>query len=378
MIKVAEPFVGEEEAAAVREVLLSGRYVSGAKVRQFEEQWASYIGVKHAVAVNSGTSALHLLLAGLGITTGDEVLTTPLTFFSTVSSILYQQAFPVFADLDPDTYCLSAEDAARRITPRTKAILAVHIHGQAADMAGLNALAQQHGIPLLEDCAQAHGTAINSQRVGSLGRAGAFSFFATKAMTTGEGGMITTDDPELAEYCRLARSHGMSDRDTHVLLGYNYRMTEMEAAMGSVQLTKLEELNQKRRDNSLYLIDNLSGLDWLAPPVLKPEVVHSFFWAAFRVREDVLGASTAQMVNKLREAGIEVRHRYNEPLYRQPVLASLAAQWKQSLGIAPSQDYGQLRLPVVESTAGTLIGLPNHAGLSKSELDRVVEVVKGI
>ena len=360
-------------------MLLSGRYVSGAKVRQFEEQWASYIGVKHAVAVNSGTSALHLLLAGLGNTTGDEVLTTPLTFFSTVSSILYQQAFPVFADLDPDTYCLSPEDAARRITPRTKAILAVHIYGQGRGHGGVERpWPSSTAYRCWKTAPRPTARPSPPQRVGSLGRAGAFSFFATKAMTTGEGGMITTDDPELAEYCRLARSHGMSDRDTHVLLGYNYRMTEMEAAMGSVQLTKLEELNQKRRDNSLYLIDNLSGLDWLAPPVLKPEVVHSFFWAAFRVREDVLGASTAQVVNKLREAGIEVRHRYNEPLYRQPVLASLATQWKQSLGIAPSQDYGQLRLPVVESTAGTLIGLPNHAGLSKSELDRVVEVVKGI
>ena len=253
-IPVAAPSVGEEEVEAVRRVLLSGQYVSGPKVKEFEQKFAKYIGTDFAVAVNSGTVALHIAMEALGVGQGDEVIVPPITFFATVSSVLYLRAVPVFADIDPTDLCLSPKSVARCISPRTKAIMPVHLFGAAAKMDALGEIARKYGVCLVEDCAQAHGSEYKKQKVGSLGHAGAFSFFATKHMTTGEGGMITTNDPELAETCRIIRNHGMIDRDTHVRLGFNNRMTEIEAALGLVQLEKLDDLNQKRIKNSKFII----------------------------------------------------------------------------------------------------------------------------
>jgi perosamine synthetase len=385
MIKVAQPFVGEEEVAAVREVLLSGKYVSGEKVAEFEKVFAEFIGTKFAVAVNSGTAALHLILAALGIGPGDEVIVPPLTFFSSVSCILHQNAIPVFADIDPKTYCLDPRDVERKITDRTKAIIVVHLFGQAAAMDALIEIAETRGIPVIEDCAQAHGTRYKGNVVGSLGTAGAFSFFATKHMTTGEGGLITTNTPGLAEKAKLMRSHGMSDRDTHVHLGYNYRMNEIAAAMGLVQLTKLPTLNKRRIQNSLYLIEGLKEITWLVPPQIEPHVEHTFFWVPFCVKEGVIGISTPELVRMLKENGVEVRHRYKEPLYRQPILLKQSGfgdrhpcPYQCPYHTGPNVDYTQARLPEVEKVAGRLIGLPNHPGLTEGELVRVVDIIKGL
>jgi len=255
IIKVATPQVGEEEVAAVREVLLSGSYVSGIKVKEFEEKFAEYIGTKYAVAVGTGTAALFIALEALGIGKGDEVIVPPLTFFATVSSVLYLGAVPVFADLDMDDLCLSPESVEQQITAKTKAILPVHLFGAAAKMDEILDISGKHGLIVVEDCAQAHGTEYKGKKVGATGHAGAFSFFATKHMTTGEGGMITTNSEDVAEQCKVIRSHGMSGRDDHLRLGYNNRMTEMEAAMGIIQLKKLDELNRKRIENSEYLLN---------------------------------------------------------------------------------------------------------------------------
>jgi dTDP-4-amino-4,6-dideoxygalactose transaminase len=382
MIKVARPFVSEEEVEAVRKVLLSGNYVSGDRVAEFETTFANFVGTRHAVALNSGTAALHLCLAALGVGPGDEVIVPPLTFFSTVSCVLHQNAVPIFADIDPDTYCLDPQDVARRITDRTKAIIVVHLFGQAADLDQFAALSREHNIPIIEDCAQAHGTQYHGRVVGSIGAAGAFSFFATKHMTTGEGGLITTNSAEIAESARKMRSHGMTDRDTHVAIGYNYRMTEIAAAMGLVQLEKLETLNQKRIQFSMALIEGLSDLPWLKPPVLLPQVVHTFFWAAFQVDEAQLGCSTAQLVQRLRKAGVEVRHRYHAPLYRQPVLTQgegfgRGCPWSCH-HYGRTVDYAKQRLSQVEKVAGKLIGLPNHPGLTLQDIKDVIRIVKRI
>ena len=237
-----------------------------------------------------------------------------------MSCVLHQNAIPIFADIDPYTYCLDPGDVERRITTRTRAVIAVHLFGQAAEMDDLIQVATKRDIPVIEDCAQAHGTTYNRKVVGSIGKAGAFSFFATKQITTGEGGMITTNAPELAERARLLRSHGMSDRDTHILLGYNYRMTEMAAAMGLVQLRKLSKLNERRIQNSIYLIEELKEVPWLIAPQIKPHINHTFFWVPFGVNEEMIGISTPDLVKKLKENGVEVRHRYRSPLYRQPLL----------------------------------------------------------
>jgi dTDP-4-amino-4,6-dideoxygalactose transaminase len=383
-IKVAEPFVGEEEVQAVREVLLSGNYVSGIKVQQFEEKFADYIGSKYAVAVNSGTAALHTSLAALGIGLGDEVIVPPLTFFSTVTSVIHQNAIPIFADIEIDSYCLSPQDVERVVSKRTKAIIPVHYMGNAADMEGIIEVARKHKLKVIEDCAQAHATEFKGRRVGSIGDIGAFSFFATKHLTTGEGGMITTDDRNMADYARMIRNHGMSNRDTHNVLGYNYRMTELAAAIGIVQLNRLDELNAKRIGNSLYLINELKRcrIEWLTLPKLRDDVKHTFFWCPIQIDEGKLGMSTQELIKKLRERGVETRHRYEEPLYKQNILVEKDA-YPEGLLINSEcydvdMDYSSLHLPNVEKVVGKVIGLPNHPKLERKELNSIVEVIKSI
>jgi len=356
--------VGEDEVHAVREVLLSGNYVSGRKVEEFESAFAQYIGCKEAVAVNSGTAALHIALNAVGIEAGDEIIVPPLTFFATVSAVLYLRAIPVFADIDADDLCLSPSDVAEKITSRTKAIIPVHLFGNAAKMDEFKILAEKYQIPILEDCAQAHGTEFNGKKVGGIGKAGAFSFFATKHMTTGEGGMITTNDSRLAEKAQMIRNHGMKGRDNHVILGFNYRMTEMEAAMGLVQLQKLEMLNAKRISNSKYLLKKAKELPWCIVPNSNALIGHTYFWCPLMVDESKSGKCFEDLKQHLNEKGIGFRQRYQEPLYKQEVL--------KNLGL----DYSNAYLPNVEKIAGKILGLPNHPGLTQMELDRIVDALK--
>lgn len=363
-IKVAHPIIGEDEVKAVSEVLLSGNYVSGIRVEEFEVAFAQYIGCGHAVAVSSCTAALQIALAAVGMREGDEVIVPPLTFFATVSSVLYHRAVPVFADIDLDDLCLSPGDAQRKVTSKTRAIIPVHLFGNSAKMKEFLDLSEAKGIPLIEDCAQAHGTEYHGQKVGSFGKAGCFSFFATKHMTTGEGGMITTNDALFAKTARVMRNHGMEGRDRHVVLGFNNRMTEIEAAMGLVQLRRLDEMNAKRIGNSEYLLKELANLPWAKIPTLNRHVKHTFFWCPLMLDEDKTEKSFEDLKGHLRKNKIEFRHRYQEPLYRQEVL--------NRLGL----DYSGVYLPNVEAVAGKILGLPNHPALDKKDLDRILEVLK--
>lgn len=378
MINVSVPAVGEEEVDAVREVLLSGRYVSGPKVKAFEDLFSSYIGVEHSVAVNSGTAALHIALACSGVGPGDEVIVPPLTFFATVSSVIHQNAIPVFADIDESTYCLDPVDFEKKITEKTRAVIPVHLFGYPAEMDDITVIAEENNITVIEDCAQAHGAHYKGKKVGALGDAGCFSFYATKNMTTGEGGIITTNDKDLAERAKKVRNHGMTDRDTHAYLGYNYRMSEINAAIGLVQLKKLDALNEIRIKNSLFLLNKLKDIPWLLIPFIAEYVKHVFFWCPVRVREDVLGVKTEDLVKKLKEKGIEVRHRYREPLYRQELLQHKMAYPKTCPFSCPyygkEVDYSSVYLPAAEKVAGTVIGLPNHPYLTTQDLETIVDV----
>ncbi len=377
MIKVAVPITGEEEIAAVREVILSGNFVSGKNVAQFEESFADYIGVSAAAATNSGTAALHLAMAALGIGPGDEVIVPALTFMSTVTSVFHQNAIPVFADIDPDNYCISPADIEKRITARTRAIIPVHLYGNAADMDAIMQLAEKHDLKVIEDCAQAHGTEFAGRRVGSIGHLGAFSFFATKHMTTGEGGLVTSDNNDWIDLIKKIRSHGMVNRDDHHYLGYNYRMNEMAAAIGNVQLRKLEQMNRRRIEISLQILERLEAAprDWFTVPRLAENVRHTFFWCPLRI----INGKAREVVSRLRERDVEVRHRYNEPLYKQKLIRDRSPY----PGGCPytcipdytSQDYDKLQLPNVEAIAGNMIGLPNHPALTQADIDRVVETL---
>lgn len=374
MIEVARPYIGEQEFNSIREVLKSGRLVQGEKVREFEEAFAKYIGTEYAVAVNSGTSALHLSLLALGIGKGDEVIVPALTFFATVEAVLYVGAKPIFCDVDLETYCMSPSDLEKKITEKTKAIIPVHLFGHPCDITsiGMSQLKASLNLPkpegrfIIEDACQAHGAEYERQKVGSFGTCGCFSFYATKNMTTCEGGMITTDDEELTKKLRLLRSHGMTDRHTHSILGYNYRMNEIQAAMGIEQLLRLDEMNEEREYRSMYLRNRLTDVDWIKIPPVKPYAKHVWFWCPLEVNEEKLDMKTIDLVELLRQKGLQVRYRYTEPLYRQPVIKNLYKRKKN------------YHCPNAELVAGKIIGLPNHYALSKRDLNKIVGILSAI
>jgi dTDP-4-amino-4,6-dideoxygalactose transaminase len=378
-IKVASPQCGEEEVAAAREALLSGNLVSGKRVEAFERAFAACVGTSEAVAVSNGTVAIQAALAAAGVGPGDEVIVPALTFFSTATAAIQLGAVPVFADISLANFCLDPEDVAQRITPRTRAIIPVHLYGHSTEMDGINALARQHGLAVIEDCAQSHGTRYRGAVTGSIGDLGCFSFFATKHMTTGgEGGMVTTSNKAFADYVRCFRSHGMEGRDDHVLLGGNYRMTEMEAAIGLVQLGKLETLNENRIAVSQRLFEGLEGVPWLERPQVPPHVRHTYFWFHILIDEQRLGFSTSELIERLADRGIETRRRYQAPLYRQPLLTTNLPPLLRHCAPADRLNYAEVYLKNAERVAGSIIGLPNRPDMTDDDADHVCRVIRSI
>jgi perosamine synthetase len=352
MIRIAQPLLGEEEEQAVLAVLRSGRLAQGALVRRFEEAFARYIGVREAVAVSSGTAALHVALLAHGIGPGDEVVTSPFTFVATANAVLATGARPVFADVSEEDFNLDPARAGESISERTRALLPVHLYGQAADMEALSALARRHGLALIEDACQAVGASFGGRKAGSFGT-GCFSFYATKNMTTGEGGMITTNDPELAARARLLRDHGQRRRYVSETLGYNLRLTEVAAALGLAQLEKLDDFNERRRANARYLTERLTGV--VTPRELpgRHHVYHQYTIRVSRGRDALL--------RYLRDRDIEATVFYALPVHKQPLYRNLG--------------YAQ-RLPVAERLSREVVSLPVHPGLSREEVEAVVSAVR--
>jgi len=352
MIRIAQPLLGEEEEQAVLAALRSGRLAQGPLVRRFEEAFARYIGVREAVAVSSGTAALHVALLAHGVGPGDEVVTSPFTFVATANAVLATGARPVFADVSEEDFNLDPARAGECINERTRALLPVHLYGQPADMEALMALARRHGLALVEDACQAVGASFGGRKVGSFGT-GCFSFYATKNMTTGEGGMITTDDPELAARARLLRDHGQRRRYVSEALGYNLRMTEVAAALGLTQLQKLDALNERRRANARYLTEHLPGATTPRELPGRHHVYHQYTIRAGRGRDALLGY--------LRDRDVEAAVFYPLPVNKQPLYRGLG--------------YRQ-RLPVAERLSREVLSLPVHPGLSWEELDAVASAVR--
>ncbi|MFB6283501.1 MAG: DegT/DnrJ/EryC1/StrS family aminotransferase [Halobacteria archaeon] len=376
-VNVAEPVVGDEEKDEVEDVIDSGHFLQGPRVQEFEEKWSDYVGVEHAIAVANGTVAIQLSLNALGLEPGEEVIVPSLTFGSTATAVVHQAGVPVFADIDEETYSLDPDDLERCLSDETRAILPVHLYGHPAEMDEINEFAEKHDLYVIEDAAQAHGASYRGEKVGSIGDVGTFSFYATKNITTGEGGIVTTDDDEVAETVRKLRSHGMGNRDEHELLGFNYRLGEMNGALGTHQVDRLDELNRRRREISYNLFDELGNLDWLTPAEVEDHVEHAFFWAPFRVEEDVIGMTGKEVWRKLKDEGVETRHRYVDPLYDQPVFKEHRGfnsdfPWSAN----PNKHDYDLHLPNVEEISGAMIGLPNHPKLSDEDVEFVVETVK--
>jgi perosamine synthetase len=357
MIPIAKPIISDEEVEEVVKVLRSGFIAQGPRVAEFEDNFAEYVGVEHAVASSSGTTALHLALLAADIGPGDEVITTPFSFAATGNSILYVGAKPVFVDIDKKTYNIDPEKIEEAITENTKAIMPVHLYGQPADMDPINKTATHHDLTVIEDAAQAHGAMYNGKKTGSLGDMGCFSFYPTKNMTTSEGGMITTDNAEMAEKARVLRAHGESERYTHVVLGYNFRMTDIAAAIGIVQLKKLENFNKKRVENAKYLTENIDEIDGINSPYVAPNVRHVFHQYTVRVGE----SNRDKLMEFLKSRGIGTGIHYPKPIYQQKIY----------------QERGfDSFCPESESASSEVLSLPVHPSLNKAELEEIVSALK--
>ena len=353
MIPIARPIIGADEQAAVLSVLESGQLAQGKRVREFEEAFAAWSGRRHAVAVSSGTAALHIALMAHGLGAADEVITTPFSFIASANCILYVGAQPRFADIEPDYYTLDPEQVARQITPRTRAIIPVHLFGQPCDMAALAALAERHGLLLIEDACQAHGAQFGGRMVGSFGTA-CYSFYPTKNMTTGEGGLITTDDPVLADRMRLLREHGMRVRYVHETLGYNMRMTDIQAAIGLAQLGKVDHWNQQRQANAAYLTEHLGRLEGIRTPPTRPGATHVFHQYTIRTpRRD-------WVVEQLTRRGIGTGIYYPIPIHQQAVYQGLGAE---------------IVLPQAERASREVLSLPVHPSLTPADLAEIAQSV---
>ncbi|MBW6462071.1 MAG: DegT/DnrJ/EryC1/StrS family aminotransferase [DPANN group archaeon] len=357
MIPIAKPSIGSEEKKAVLDVLESGMIAQGAKTKELEDSFADYIGTKYAVATNNGTSALHVALLACGIKEGDEVITTPFSFTATANSILYCGAKPVFSDIDENTFNLDPLKIEDNITNKTKAVLVVHLFGNPCDMDKIKEICNKHNLLLIEDACQAHGAKYKGQMVGSIGDCGVFSLYPTKNMTTGEGGMITTNSPEIEKKCRIIRDHGQDGRDNQTMLGYNYRMTDIQAAIGVEQLKKLEGFIERRIENAELLTEGLKNVKGIITPIIKTDTRHVFNQYTIRVTND-FKITREELIQKLKDMGIGAFVYYPKPIYRQ--------KYYQELGY-------EEELKNTEKITKEVLSIPVHPGVSKEDIRLIIK-----
>lgn len=357
MIPISKPDIGPAEEEAVLGVLRSGMLAMGHRTAEFEAAWAAYCGVRHAVLMANGTVALEAILRGLGIGPGDEVVTVGFTFNATVSAILQAGARPVFVDIRADDFCMDPDLVEAALTPRTKAILPVHLYGLMADMDPLVEIAERHGIAIVEDAAQAHGATYRGRRAGRFGPA-MFSLYATKNLMSGEGGFATTDDDELADRLRLYRNHGMRVRYHHEALGTNFKPTDLAAALGLAQLARLDERTERRRRNAARLAEGLRG--YLVPRV--PEG-REHVWHQYTMR---FPGERQRVIDGLAERGIGTLVYYPVPVHRQGYLQAYVP------GAA------DLDLPVTNRLSDEVLSIPVRPNLAPDELEAVIAAIREV
>lgn len=353
MIPAAKPFVGDEEREAVDAVLRSGMIAGGPEVAAFESEFAEHVAGRECVAVNSGTSALHMGLIAAGVGQGDEVIVPSFTFAATGNSVALTGATPVFVDIEPDTFCLDPAAVEAAITERTVGIMPVHLYGHPANMPALQSIADKHGLKIFEDAAQAHDASLNGTPVGAFGEFGAFSFYPTKNMTSAEGGMVSAAGPELARVVRLLRNQGMERRYENEVIGFNTRMTDVHAAIGRVQLGRLPEWTKKRQQNAAYFDANLEGV---VTPVVAPGAVHVYHQYTIKVVDQ----DRDEFVQQLADRGVGSGVYYPTPTHALP-----------SFGL-------DLDLPVTTEVATQVLSLPVYPSLTDQELETIVRAVNDV
>ena len=353
MIPAAKPLIGDEERAAVDRILRSGMLAQGPEVAAFEDEFSGLVAQRHCIAVNSGTSGLHLALTALGVTQGDEVIVPSFTFAATANAVALTGATPVFVDIDPQTFNIDPAAIEAAITPRTRAIQPVHLYGQPAAMKEIMAIAARYDLIVAEDSAQAHMASLDGTPVGAFGATGVFSFYPTKNMTSGEGGMISTASDVVARQCRLLRNQGMEKRYVNEIIGFNTRMTEIHAAIGRVQLTKLARWTEQRRVNAKFLDENLQGV---VIPFVSPGAFHVYHQYTIRVIGHDRDAFAAEMVKR----GVGNGVYYPIPVHQLP-------------------SFGHtFDLPETTRAANEVLSIPVHPSLSQGDLETIVSVVNSI
>jgi len=353
MIPIAKPILGKEEINAVKEVIESGIIASGPKTEEFEKKFADFVGTRYAVATTSGTTALHSALLALGIKKGDEVIVPSFSFIATANSVLFCNAKPVFCDINLKTFNIDYEKIEKLISEKTKAIMPVHLYGQPADMSQIQEIAEKHGICIIGDAAQAHGSKYKGKMVGSFGNVECFSFYPTKNITTGEGGMLTTNYSEIAEKAYSIRNHGRQKTKwgyEHGILGYNYRMTDLAAAIGLVQIKHLPDFNKKRIEHARFLNDNLKNVEI---PYVMPNVKHVYHQYTIKCKKR---KATIESLKK-NEIGFGVY--YPKPLHFYEHL----------------KEFGHSDLKNSEYCAESVLSLPVHPALEEKDLEKIVKVV---
>jgi perosamine synthetase len=355
MIPIAKPLLGDEEKKAISQVIDSGMIACGPKTEEFEKKFAHYVGTKYAIATTSGTTALHLAMLALGIQKNDEVILPAFSFIATANAPLFCQATPVFCDIDPKTFNINPEKIKTLITKNTKAILPVHLYGQPADMNPIIEIAEEHDLFVVGDAAQAHGASYDKKMVGSFPTLECFSFYPTKNMTTGEGGMVTTNNDEYAEKALSLRNHGREKTKwgyEHGCLGYNYRMTDIAAAIGVEQLKKLPKFNEIRKRNADYFNEHLQNVEI---PYVLPNAVHAYHQYTIKSNQRDL------LIEHLKKHDIGFGVYYPQPLHTFKYL----------------RQYAHNDLKISETIGNEILSLPIHPAVSKEELETIVSAVNG-
>lgn len=360
MIQMADTHLSEEEIQAAVKVLRSGALRQGPECDAFEQEFARVVGARHAVSCANGSASLHLAYAAI-LQPGDEVLVPSFTFFATASMVIQSGMKPIICDVDPQTYLLDLADAEKRLTPRTRAIVPVHLFGNACDVERVTAFAQAHRLKIIWDAAQAQGTMWQERDIGGLGEAVCYSFYPTKNLFVGEGGMITTPDEEIAHRMRYLRTHGQTAKYTHTMIGWNYRMTDVEAAIGRAQLHRLPEMLAARRRNAQTIRDGLSKIRGLELQEITPHSRHSWHQFCLVLHEKDFGMSRDQLMAYLKQAGIATAVHYPRAVHQQPIIEQL---------------YGKQVLPVSERLTQVIMALPVHHALTEKDARTIVQAVQ--
>lgn len=364
-VPLSSPDIGKRETEMILKVLNGNILSMGPMLQRFEQLMAAFLGVRYTVAVNSGTSGLHLAVRALGIGKGDEVITTPFSFIASCNCLLYEQAIPKFVDIEPLTLNLDPERIEGKITPRTKAILPVHIFGHPADMKRILEIARKYNLAVIEDACEALGASYQRIKAGSEGDVSVFAFYPNKQITTGEGGMIATNNREIAELCRSMRNQGR-DRNSkwleHIRLGYNYRMDEFSAAVGVAQIERIEEILEKRHRAASEYTARLEGYSWVRTPYIAPGIEMSWFVYVIRLSPEI---NRETVMDYMEKEGIDCRP-YFTPIHLQPF-------YRKRFGFCEGE------FPIAEREAASTLALPFFSNLSIEQIDYVVDkLIKAI